>query len=137
MGFFFIEGIHLFGMAGCKPLPFGIHVWGVALKFIMLKGTLCETKLLHKLAHLVIGEYLLNLFVGQLFGVVLSLGIATWFVQELQKPCNKLFVCHHIDIEFELKYVLILSTVCFKWVWTVCRLTFSASATSWHVISCR
>ena len=58
-------------MAGCKLLPFGIHVWGVDFKFVVLKGTLGKSKLLHKLAHLVVGEYLLQLLVSQLLGVFL------------------------------------------------------------------
>jgi hypothetical protein len=41
-----------------------------------------KAKLLHKSAHLVVGEYLLHLFVCQLLGVVLSLGLAAWLVQE-------------------------------------------------------
>ena len=103
-----ILGIQLICMAGCKLLPFGIHIGGVISQFIVLEGTLSEAKLLHKLALLVVGEYLLQLFFG-----------------------------HHIAFEFELKYFLIFSTDCFRWVWTVWRLTFSASATSWQVISRR
>ena len=124
-------------MAGCKLLPFGIHVRGVVFKRVVLEGTFGKAKLLYKLAHLVVGEYLLQLCVGQLLGVVL----------QFQKPLYTLFIGHHIGFEFELKFVaavlcvakyfLIFSTDCFKWEWTVWRLTFSASATSWQVISCR
>ena len=56
-------------MFGCKLLPFGIHVRGVVFKRVMLEGTLSKAKLLHKLAHLVVSEYLQHLFVGQLLGV--------------------------------------------------------------------
>ena len=58
-------------MAGCKLLPFGVHIGSVALKLVVLEGTLCKAKLFHKLAHLVVSEYLLHMFVGQLLGVVL------------------------------------------------------------------
>ena len=58
-------------MAGCKLLPFGLHVRGVALKRVVLEGTLRKAKLLYELAHLVVGEYLLQLLVGQLLWVVL------------------------------------------------------------------
>src|SRR5574344_3172279 len=112
-------------MISCKLLPFVIHVRGVVFKFFVLEGTLSEAKLLHKVTHLVIGEYLLQLLVGQLFRVVL----------QFQKPLYTLFFGHHIAFEFGLKYFLIFPTVCFRWVWTVWRLTFSASATSWQVIS--
>ena len=92
-------------MAGCKLLPFGIHVRGVVFKCVVLEGTFRNAKLLYKLAHLVVGEYLLQLRVSQLLGVVL----------QFQKPLYTLFIGHHIAFEFELKYVLIFSKDCFKW----------------------
>ena len=58
-------------MDGCEFLPFGIHIGGVVFKRVVHKGSLGKSKLLHELAHLVVGEYLLHLRVGQMFGVVL------------------------------------------------------------------
>jgi hypothetical protein len=37
----------------------------------MLEGTLSKAKLLYELVHLVVFEYLLQLLIGQLLGVVL------------------------------------------------------------------
>ncbi len=95
LGLFFVKSIQLLCMTSCKFLPFGIHIRSVVYKlaspsssslgrvdasitllslvrqFIVLKGTLSEAKLLYKPVHLVIGEYLLQLFVGQLLRVVL------------------------------------------------------------------
>ena len=58
---------------------------------IDLFGTLRNAKLLYKLAHLVVGEYLLQLLVGHLLRVVL----------QFQKPLYTLFFGHHIAFEFE------------------------------------
>ena len=58
-------------MAGCKLLPFALHIWGVVFNRIVLEGTFCKAKLLYELTHLVIGEYLLQLLVSQLLGVFL------------------------------------------------------------------
>ena len=58
-------------MAGCKLLPFGVHIGGVAFKLVVLESTLRKAKLLYEMAHLVIGEYLLQLLVSQLLGVFL------------------------------------------------------------------
>ena len=111
-----VKGIQFFRMGSGKLLPFAIHVRDVVLHILMLEGTLCKAKLLHKLAHLIVGEYLLQLFVGQSLGVLASpsssslgrvdasitlLSLVRQFLQ-FQKPLYTLIFVHHIAFKFEL-----------------------------------
>lgn len=93
-------------------------IWlnGYVLQLLVLEGTLCKIELLFQLALLQFQKPLYTLLhflrlVPCLVIVHTSMASAPGFM--------KTFFGHHFAIEFELKYVLIFSNVCFKWVWTV------------------